>query len=134
MRLVMRTRSTFFAGSMFGLLLVTGCINSSQPAGPSPKGPSKVIASAGLRGMIVALLANNRLIAVRATDGKVVASEAIAPTPTEGTGAGHYLAVSPDDKLLYVLSYPLANNPSPVEAVEGATAAGRGTYPVVMAT
>src|SRR5260370_39899019 len=107
MRLVMRTRSTFFAGSMFVLLLVTGCINSSQPPGPSPKGPSKVIASAGLGGIIVALRANNRLIAVRATDAKVVGSEAIAPPPTEGAGAGHYLPGSTDDQLPYVLAYPL---------------------------
>jgi hypothetical protein len=130
MRRVMRTWSSCFAGSMLVLLSVSGCINPSHPSKPEPVGSSTIGASTGLRGIIVALLANYRLLAVRATDGKVVASEAVAPSPSQLTGAGHYLAVSLDDKLLYVLTSPLANSPSRVVVMDGATATVRASYPV----
>jgi hypothetical protein len=121
----MRTWSSFFAGSLLVLLSVSACITPSHPSKPEPSGSSTGGASTDLRGIIVARLSNNRLLAVRAPDGKVVAALALAPPPSQMTGAGHYLAVSPDDKLLYVLTSPLATTKSRIVVVDAATAAVR---------
>src|SRR5258708_39944389 len=121
MRRVMRTWSSFFAGTLLVLLSVSACITPSHPSKPEPSGSSTGGASTDLRGIIVARLSNNRLLAVRAPDGKVVAALALAPPPSQMTGAGHYLAVSPDDKLLYVLTSPLTTTKRRIVLVNSPT-------------
>jgi hypothetical protein len=133
MRHLMHNVRPGFTGVMIALLLVSGCTPSAPPQKPAPTGsPTVVVTEASvqgrLRGTVVALLADNRWIAVRTADGQIVARGSVAATPSQVLSGGHYLAVSPDGQFLYLLAYPMAGNPSRLVVVDGATAVVRASY------
>jgi hypothetical protein len=78
--------------------------------------------------VVFALLADNRLLAVRARDGAVVAEHQLAPTPLPLMGTGHYLALSNDGRLLFVLTPGALDTAPRVAVIEVATATVRATY------
>jgi len=123
---------SFPAGLVMMLLIISGCSQPSQfqqtSTTPLPTGTVKAVASTGLRGAVVALLADNRLIAVRPTDGQVLVEQTLGAPPPALVGAGHYLAMSPDGKLLYVLPYAVAGTRSSVVEIATATARVQASY------
>jgi len=81
---------------------------------------------------VFALLADDRLVAVRAHDGTVLAERALRPAPanTRDRATGHLLARSNDDSTLFALLTDDTGSPDQLVIVDVATTEVRASFPL----
>lgn len=99
---------------------------------PSVAAPPGVGATPG-GSIIYALLADNRLLAIRAGDGAVVAEHPLATAPAPATDAGRYLALSPDGAHLVVLTLGAPEQGQRIVLIDAATGSLRATHSLTVA-
>lgn len=86
------------------------------------------------KGTVFTLLADNRLMAVHAQDGMVIAERVLAPRPVRSPGrsTGHFLARSKDGARLFVLLTDDLSALNQLAVVDIATVEVRATYPLTV--
>jgi len=126
----------------FTLLAGVACTGDTTPAPhdtatgrtPATPSPARLPPTAGAASPTVptsggsrlfALLADNHLLMMDATNGVILATRILAPPPASVTATGHLLAFGGDGQRLFVL---LPGTPGLLAVLDAATAAVRATY------
>ncbi len=122
-------------------MILSACMDASHVPSvhpsSSPDAPLPVAASVQPsppvhnRRLVFTLLADNRLLVLRTTDGSVVAERRLAPDPSSfavDSTPGHYIARSTDGARVFVLLPPQHGDGTRVVVVDIATITVQGTY------